>query len=324
MENKTVSELRDVARNKKLSGYSKLKKADLIDFIKHHRKKSHKSSSRKNSRKFRESRKGSRKSRKSRSGRKGSRSGRKQYKLTSSRKKLIEQISALTGQTPYQLQDMPTAELKRYVQKEEKPSRYGPNSTIQYKLTPSRKRLIEEVSDITGQTPYQLQKIPTSELEKYAKKASKIELWKGERTVFDDEGNAVKVSSRKTRKGKSPKRKSRKSRKSRRKSLETRPRLTDVRRELIRKVSGMTGQTPYQLQDLPTSELKRYVDRSSPLDVWEGKRTVFTEEGSGKKPLSKERMNLIKRASKASGKSEEELMDVKPSELRKMVPRKSR
>ena len=223
---------------------------------------------------------------------------------------------------------MPTAELKRYVQKEEKPSQYGPNSTVQYKLTPSRKRLIEEVSNITGQTPYQLQKIPTSELERYAKKASKIELWKGERTVFDDEGNAVKVSrkSRKTstttrRGGKSG---SRKSRKSRRTSLETRPRLTDVRRELIRKVAGMTGQTPYQLQDLSTAELKRYVDRSSPLDVWEGKRTVFTEEGKEKKPMSKERINLIKRASKASGKSEEELMDVKPSELRKMVPRKSR
>lgn len=179
MDKKTVPELRKLAKSKGYSGYSKLKKDDLLKMLSEKPVSKRKRSTRRSSR------------RKSTSSRKRSSPKRssspRQPKMTETRKKMIHRAHIITGIHKADLQDLPMDELRHYAS----------NFPKQIKLTENRKSLIDKVAKITGVHKADLQNYPTDELKRYLgqgrkKKSTLGKEWTGKRKNLRDIENTHK------------------------------------------------------------------------------------------------------------------------------------
>jgi hypothetical protein len=165
MDDKTVPELKKMAKEKGYSGYSKLRRDELIKLLKS--KPKSKSVSR---------RRKSKTPRKSARRRSASNKPPVRPRMTDKRRKMIHRAHIVTGIHKADLQDLPMEELEHY----------SKNFPKQKKLTESRKQLVEKVVKITGQHKADLQDYPTEELKRYLGKNSLGKEWKGKHKKFSE------------------------------------------------------------------------------------------------------------------------------------------
>lgn len=167
MDDKTVPELKKMAKEKGYTGYSKLRRDELLKLLKT------KPRSRTVSRRKKET------TRKTPRRRSVSNKPPTRPRMTDKRRKMIHRAHIVTGIHKADLQDLPMDELEHY----------SKNFPKQKKLTETRKELVEKVAKITGQHKADLQDYPTEELKRYLGKNSLGKEWKGKYKKFSEDSD---------------------------------------------------------------------------------------------------------------------------------------